>query len=374
MHKVLQLVTQTALIGALFISTANAADLTWGGFGSAFYGQALTSGLLPFGLTNTSKPNFTDYSLFGLNFNAKIDDHWSAGAQLVALGDKTAAVNTTNSTFNVQAAWAAVTYKTDAGTAVKAGRQRFPIFTASEFVYEHNELPYREIPTIVFQMASFVAFDGFSVSQSLDSGIGKFNVQAFGGTPVLAVIPPTSGTPQLSNLLGVRLNLEGDGWRVRAQASRSSSASVNAAGNLLASADSQYFSVGYRYDKNDIVSWGEFLYRAAPDGTVQNLANGQHQYLGNGKAGYVLVGYRFGNWLPRYTFAQAKADLGTVGEGQSTTHTIGVNYAFSPKVTFKGEYELTLVPLAGSGYKVTQPAGTDATSGSAIYAGLDFQM
>jgi hypothetical protein len=351
------------VIGLLAYSCANAADLSWSGFGSAYYGQSYSYGLTPFNFPN-NRPDFTDFSLFGLNFMGKLDDNWSAGAQLVALGDRTAAANTTFATFNVAASWAYVSYKTEDGTTIRMGRQRFPIFTASEYIYEHYELPYREMPAIVYQMAPFVAFDGASVSHGFNTPIGKVNVQVFGGSPVLAITPPTDTAATLSNLIGGRVNFEGDGWRVRGQVSRSSSASGSD------QADSQYYSAGYRFDKYNIVSWGEYLYRRAPDGTPTPTGT----YLGQGQSGYVLGGYRLGNWLPRYTFAQASAQLGPIGEGKTTTHTIGLNYYASAKAVVKAEFELDLVPTAQGGYKVTQPGGSTSTTGNAFYLGVDFLM
>jgi hypothetical protein len=359
--------------GLLIYSSARAADLTFDEFGSAYYGQALSYGLRPYGFPSSfpgNRPDFTNFSLFGLNINGKFDDHWSAGAQLVALGDSSVATNTSFATFNVEASWAFVTYKTDEGTTVRGGRQRFPIFTASEYIYEHYQLPYREMPAIIFQMAPFVAFDGASVSHEFDTGAGKVNVQLFGGTPVLETTPAAPNTTaQLSNLIGARVNFEGDGWRVRAQASRSSSQSTSTTTNaVLAQADSSYYSAGYRYDKYNIVSWGEYIFRHAPDGTQ----TAQGKYLGTGSGGYLLGGYRIGNFLPRYTFAQAVAQLGSVGNGKTTTHTVGVNYYAGEHAVIKAEYELDVVPTDGGGYKVIQPDGTSVTSGSAVYAGVDF--
>jgi hypothetical protein len=274
----------------------------------------------------------------------------------------------------VQAAWAYVTYQTGEGTTVRGGRQRFPIFSASEYIYEHYQLPYRELPAIVFQMAPFVAFDGASVSHQFDTPIGKVNLQAFGGTPVLAVTPAVSGsTSQLSDLIGGRVNLEGDGWRVRAVIARSASQSTITSTGAISKADSTYLSAGYRYDKNNIVSWGEYMFRHAPDGT-QSAAG---VYGGRGSAGYVLAGYRIGDFMPRYTFAEASAALGPLGNGKTTTHTFGVNYTASEHAVIKVEYELDVTPTDGGGYKVTPidpvAAGmTASTSGSALYAGVDF--
>jgi len=365
--------------GLLICSGAYAADLSWDGFGSAFYGQTFSHDILPFGFQN-NRPDFTDFSLFGLNVNAKLDDHWSAGAQLVGLGDHTAAANPTGtnnitgalspvSTFSIQASWAYVSYKTDEGTNFKLGRQRFPIFSASEYIYEHAKLPYRELPAVVFQMAPFVAFDGASISHEFDVGAGKVNVQVFGGTPILAIIPPAGGVTSLTNLVGARINFEGDGWRIRGLAARSSSQST-ANNGTVSQADSNYFSGGYRFDKYNIVSWGEYIFRNAPDGTPTPLGT----YLGNGKAGYVLGGYRIGAWMPRYTFAQANANLGAIGNGKTTTHTIGVNYQANEKIVVKAEYELT-IPGPDGGYKTT-PADPTVTgsNGNSVYAGVDFLM
>ena len=364
--------SRTLLVGGgIFLAaSAQAADFSWSGFGSAYYAQAINTGVLPFNLMNAT-PDFTDFSLVGLNVNSKLADHWTAGAQLVALGDRTTAINTVYANFGIQASWAHITYKSDDGFQVRAGRQRFAVFTASEYIYERYELPYREMPAVVYQMAPFVAFDGVSVSQEIDLGVGKFNVQVFGGSPVLAIVPPTGGSVQLSNLLGARINFEGDGWRIRVQASRSHSANLNNSNVIVAAANNSYYSAGYRFDKYNIVSWGEVVFRHAPDGTISPTFG---KYVGTGLGAYFLAGYHIDKWMPRYTIATASAHLGAVGSGQTTTHTFGLNYYFNPKVAAKAEYELITIPNAGGGFKTTQPFNSAATSGGTLYVGLDFLM
>ena len=350
-------------------TSAHAAELTWSGFGSAFYAQSLNTDVLPYDLPN-SKPNFTDYSLVGLNVNAKLADHWTAGAQLVASGDRSAAVNTVYATFGIAASWAHLTYTSDEGLQIRAGRQRFAVFTASEYIYEHYELPFREMPSIVFGMAPFVAFDGASVSQDFTLGEGKLNVQVFGGTPILSTTPASGGITTFSNLLGARVNYGGDGWRVRVQASRAYQSNLSSS-NILSTANSSYYSAGYRYDKFNLVSWGEYFFRHAPDGTISPTVG---RYQGSSVSGYILIGTRLNSWLPRYTFAKASSHQGISGAGTTTSHTIGVNYYFNPKVVAKAEYEISIIPNGGGGYKVTQPYNNIATSGGTLYAGLDFLM
>jgi predicted porin len=131
-------------------------------------------------------------------------------------------------------------------------------------------------------------------------------------------------------------------------------------------AHEQVYSLGYRYDKMNIVSWGEYVYTHSGDGTSFPTAN----FAQSGKAGYVLIGYRVGDWLPRYTFAQASV-TNIIDAGKTTTHTIGVNYQASAKVVAKAEFEIdkggTPVP-----FEDTISPLTSSTTGTAGYVGVDF--
>lgn len=352
------------LLPLLFLSLS---DYTWAldfkteEFGSLYYAQSLSTDLRPATFQN-SAPDFTDFSLVGMNLNVTMDDHWSAGAQLVATGDP----DSITGKFTPFASWATLGYTFDDGTIIKIGRQRFPIFTASEYIYVHQALPYRTIPDIVFRSAQFAAFDGISIGRGFDVNIANFNVSVFGGTPVLEITPPTP-TTQLTNLVGARVNLDGDGWRVRAQASRFTTTNALGAGNK---ADQEVYSLGYRYDKYNIVSWGEYALRHSANGTPGPAG---FRFLGLAKTGYILAGYRIGSFMPRYTFAQTTSALGLlVGSGKTTSHTIGLNFVASKNVTIKAQYEIDVVPVPKGGFRVTQPAVTGATSGSSFFIGADF--
>ena len=138
----------------------------------------------------------------------------------------------------------------------------------------------------------------------------------------------------------------------------------------------KFFTAGYRFDKYNIVSWGEYIYTVSPGATpvaanpVAGLPGGT--FLGKGQGGYVLVGYHMGDLLPRYTFAQASSEFGVVG-GKTTTHTIGVNYQASPKVVAKAEVEIDVInPNTPGTWQVTQAPGSNATTGTAGYLGVDF--
>ena len=343
---------------------AQSADFSATGFGSLFYGQALNSALMPITF-NDHSPDFTSFSLVGTDLNLKLGDEWSAAAELIATGKPGLQTN-----FNNFAQWAYLAYAPMPGMSIKLGRQRYAVWTASEYINTHFLLPFRELPGIVLRSAPFNSFDGVSISQEFAFNNDlKMNIQVFGGNPLTDI--PLASTQSITNrnALGARINFEGDGWRVRGQVTRYHTVAVGYAPSTV-SANRQNASVGYRFDKYNIVSWGEYMIAYSHDGTP--LPSGT--YLQSSRAGYVLVGYQLNKILPRYTFASANQNLGlTAFVGSATTHTFGVNIQASPKVLVKAEYELNVVsnPNTGGAY-VTQPVGSTATSGSAIYLGADF--
>lgn len=369
-HKFLCL---AAGLVAAHSASVQAADLTWDGFGSAYYGQALTKDLLPYGFTSTN-PDFTDFSLIGVNLHGKMSDELSASAQLVGSGRADIA---SGSKYSLFAQWAYVEYKPFELTTFRGGRQRFPVFSASEYINMGYYLPYRFIPANVYLLAPYNSFDGASITQSVETPVGKATAEVFGGTPILDVALPASYSLTYQRLLGARVALEGDGWRVRAQASRSYSNLVitSPVAALSFKGNSNLYSVGYRFDKYNVVSWAEYVLSQSLDGSA--VPGSASNYLSLAKGGYALIGYRIGDFMPRYTFSQATAALGVVG-GKTTIHNIGVNYQPVKSAIVKVEYEMNIVPTAGGGYSVTQPltatgaANTSVTTGHAISMGVDF--
>jgi hypothetical protein len=347
------------------LALAQAVDLKWDGFGSVYNGDALTAKLLPDNFSSKD-PDFTHFSLIGLNVNAKMSDQWSAAAQIIGRGSTTGSVG---NSFNLAAAWAFIQYKVDDVSNVKAGRQRLPIFTASEYSFEHYLLPFRELPEIVYRLAPFASFDGLSASRGFDLGFAKLNFAIFGGTP-LADVSQSALVSNGSNLLGARVNLEGDGWKLRLQGSRASEKISTSGGTTVTANQISFLSAGYRYDKYNIVSWGEYILVSSHDGYP--LTYGPAVRTAGG--GYVLLGYRIGDFMPRYTFAAVNSAYGFYPAGTVNNHTFGLNYTITPKLVAKAEYELDHIskPNVGAIGGFTQAAGSTTTTASALYAGLDF--
>lgn len=340
--------------------TASAFDMTLDGFGSAYYGQAYSSNVMPVGFSNNSM-DFTDFSFVGMNVNSKIDDKFSVAAQFLAKGPS----DITHNSYSLYANFAYIQYTVMDGLDLRAGRQAIAVFSTSEHFFEHEGVPFRTTPQIVFDVAPFDAFDGVTLQKTMDVGAQKLMVGVFGGNPLVngANNDASLETGLMgSDLLGAKAAFTGDGWLVHASASRETATAFAGA----AQAHEEVYSLGYRFDKMNLVSWGEYVYTTSSDGTA--LAQGS--FNEKGKAGYVLVGYRVGDWLPRYTFAQASVQNGIDG-GKTTTHTIGVNYQASAKVVAKAEFEIDSVDGSMGSFE-DKWNGTSSTSGTAGYVGLDF--
>src|SRR5262249_40608802 len=127
-----------------------------------------------------------------------------------------------NDSFGLFAQWAYLNYKPASGTTIKVGRQLYPTLIAAEYARVGYLLPFRQLPSSVSILNPFTRFDGVSAYQIWQSGIGKLTVGLFGGTPLLDIDSEalTGYDFQMEDLIGIQANLDGDGWRVHAQASR----------------------------------------------------------------------------------------------------------------------------------------------------------
>ncbi len=373
---------------ALLCQTAPsyAVNLSAQGFGSFYGARTTNNSFLPVGF-ESNQVDFTHFSLIGADLTAKIDDQWSVLTELIAQGQQGNSTDTSN--FNNYVQWAFINYKPIDNMNVKLGRQRFPIWMASEFINTHHQLPFRVLPQIVYKNAPLNAFDGALVSYGFETGVGKLDVAVFGGDPIIDMNLGNTVSLDLSNLYGARAVLLGDGWRVRAMSaaitvSGSSTREITISNQTVTSvtdlsAKERITSFGYRFDKYDFVSWGEYSFISADGSTINPVPAGLlpeypvgspgGTFLKSTKSGYAVLGYRLGSILPRYTYAQVSSDIG-FGERGAKSHTFGLDYFASEKVTVRGEYEIVNVEAYKAPHYMSM--SSPETSTGAIYFGADF--
>lgn len=367
----------TTVLTALAIGSTAQAAVQIDGFGSVYYGQA-SGDVLAEGFSH-KQPQFAPFSLMGLNLYSKLDNDFSVGAQLIAQGASynvlpaTAPVVTSAGAptgenavlpnerqFIMSAEWAFLNWSPSSDFSMKMGRLLNPAWIAADYLSVGALLPYRQIPREVYGLAPFSSFDGGQISKSFDAGFGRLSLLAFGGSPVL-----TAGALNLTNYWGVSLGLDGDGWGVKlTQASVAIRLDAINTGSMLNTT-----TLGYKVDKSGFVSWGEVLYTKATDDSDKL---GTERFINQLDGGYVLVGYRIGKFLPRYTYTKTHTNVVVTPETKSQTHTVGLNYEVAAQAIFKAEYQMikaedNFAPSAGT--RVKGPTDND---GSAIYAGFDF--
>jgi hypothetical protein len=371
------------------------AEIQWAGFGSAYYAQALTRHIQPADFVrgeqsppmggppqNTWWADFSDFSSVGLEARAKITEEFDAYVQIVGLG--AAGENSTTGTvpnFTLFAQFAYLRWMPFPTWEVKVGRQSTPMWAVAETYRIGAVLPFRGKPKYVFNITSFGGMDAISLAKDFNFDSSKLNIIVFYGTPVDDLTYPSFITSSYKyNFYGLRLALSGEGWKVRLQSSSFYNPMfVTKPDNNTYSVNQGNITLGYTFDKYNVVSWSEFGYFRGWNGS-QTVADADQyrqsgKYWGRMMGGYFLLGYRFGDFMPRYTYGRAKSWDPTF-MGATISHVMGFNYEFSKKVILKAEYEIDLVPPnSETGYMI-EPQAAYAKEGAsiarAIYAGFDF--
>jgi predicted porin len=201
----------------------------------------------------------------------------------------------------------------------------------------------------------------------MDAGIGRLRLNLFGGTGNvnLSKFTGVNGiTGSVHDVIGLAADLDGDGWGVHAAYSRNRHDLSITAGALTLpfKANVENFSVGYRLEKFNIVNWAEYFYqRNTDDEPTLNMA----------RAGYVLLGYKIGAFMPRYMFTHQQQNIGLPPQAQNN-HVIGLNYQLAPQAVLKAEYEMGKVADGYAPASATRAPTSTATDIQAVYAGIDF--
>lgn len=385
------------VIAALAIGAsvaAHAEGIEWSGFGSLYYSQSFDENFLINQMPN-NKPDFTSNSLVGFNVGSRISEKMSFASQLVMAGS---GAPTTD--FKMFAQWAYVTYKPVNSVSFKLGRQLWPMMISSEYQRVHYLLPQASVPGTMYGLSPFVSFDGASLNKTMDAGIGSLTLGAFAGAPKLNRANPTGLDFEFTKIKGIRATLDGSGWRLHATASQYQAKMtvsyqyVDAASpygtglNKYSStrlADIDLYSFGYRYDKHNIVSWGEMFALEGKNNEKVAAQSGYtsqyYKFYEKSYGGYLLAGYRFGRLLPTVTVSQGFAGFGFPSDpntnqhyqGKVTSYIVGNTYQMNDQATFKVEYQRSYIPSLGGGFfEVTQAARSTKLYGDMVKAGVDF--
>lgn len=336
-----------ALIFGMFSLNTFAADIKLNGFASAYARASLTED--PHSLWTDGKGvNYSNDTKIGLNLRSDYEENWSANAQLVAAQKSILATNS-SPTWAPGFDWFFVTYDDPAtDLSINVGRQLFPGTLTAEYVDVGLTYPWRRLPEQFASIQPFKAFEGVSVQRQMNLFGQALSIRVFGGggrPNGFDTVPPT--TAEIDDLIGTRLNLEGDGWKLHSTYSQfhvvqlipsytaTPTPPSNSTLNIIRIAipgTIRVFTLGAHYEKESLMIYSEYsqshLSETDAIFTSRELAKGY----------YSTLGYHFGKFLPHYTYSYAKFDAGHLIAGHEKSHALGLNYQMNPSTVVKGEY------------------------------------
>ncbi|MGY6517964.1 MAG: porin [Lysobacteraceae bacterium] len=310
MSKTLSLALLAALGASLATPALAQPSVRISGFGQIVAGSTGSDADAFPGANYDGGVDFTDESLFGIQFTASLNERMDAVAQIVARGDRD---------FEPEFAWAYANINLDGGFGLRAGRQRTAFYRYSDFLDVGFAYPWVRPPVSVYNIG-FDSIDGLTLSHNTFLGdwfsqlqvqYGQFDGDARNGTSYIR--------SSLDDYHGIAWDMEYDDWFgfrlawFRADVSFASdelaglSAMLGGAG-LTTLAESvvydgdrgTFFNAGLRYDRNNWLLQGEYV-RVKVENTV----------FSDKTDWYVSAAYRFGALTPNLTWGRRDADAKT---------------------------------------------------------------
>jgi len=250
----------------------------------------------------------------GVQMTFQVTDSWDATVQLLSRGIDD---------YQIKAEWAYLSWHASDNFTMKFGRQRVPYYLNSEYLDVGYALPWIIAPIEMYNIPTTYT-DGISATYDFTLGAMNFTAQGYFGQ--------SSGyTEQLqaefisNQAWGANLTAEAGNFTFRVGYNRSGldtnrdpggvsdrllvametaqtlapAYGVADPGHLEIQGDNirtEYVSAGFSYDNGSLLVMGE-------------IANMNAQtFQPEGDKGYLLVGYRFGKWLPYVSFAKFQSD------------------------------------------------------------------
>lgn len=277
---------------------------------------------------NSRRVNATDNTNMGFQVKADFNDSMSATMQMVTHG---------YDNFDINAAWAYLTYLPTDNVMVRVGRIRNPIFLLSENIEVGYTYPWIQTPQEVYGQVRVANLEGMVASYNNMLGDYDYSVSFFTGTTHTKL--PYSGKmieTRLKDGFGANFEIGNDDYKIHIGYATTKfgmdepspgTAGVNDALDGLASTLSgfsgaglifdsakvnqmvynykmkfvakdqsgSFAGIGLSYDKDNIIIMGEYTKRQT-----------NSEALPSSQGWYGLVGYRMGDFVPSFTIAGNK--------------------------------------------------------------------
>ena len=314
-------------------SQATAGDVALHGFIRSAY--EISNSEAPYLESIDDRGGFAD-SAAGLVFATSLNAQWSVAGQFHAkVGE---------GELNMD--WAFATFQLAESTAVRFGRQKYPLGLVSENVDIGITYPWARPPSEFYRLEMgdespnlvVESFDGLSVVYS-GGDDWEYSAQPFVGQ-----IGYSEGAANFQRQM-VGLKLEAVSDIATLQAGFVSS-KLTIDGDLDNQTKTTY-NLGAKLEVDNFLAYVEYA-----DSTVDSDA------LFESNAGYFTLGYQFGRLLPSITFASLE---GHGGDLDQTSTTLALSYNYNASTVFKAQWKRIEPDDPTTGGLVEElPAGDDS--------------
>ena len=374
----------------LFLLPSNvlAEGIIWSGFFNAAYLTSDNEKVYDQNVDNHA--NFSRGSSLGLNIYADLSDSIEFGGQFLAEG--------IDRNKEPRADWAFVTYRPLESLSLRFGRQKLPLWLASDYINVGMTYPWIEPPREVYALGPIKSFSGVSIQYALEFGDYSVSLEVYGGDSKSTLRGENETTYPLdgNEILGASLTLGNENAQLRLN---QATGNINLPTFGINERPVTFQSVGINADWNNVLVMSEYATveeSHEAQKRSQAVASYDQQIAGAVAAGaspetlaqlgmlraiqadksfdheafYVTLGYRFGSFLPNITYASIKTpDNQILIGGDQTSMTLGTKVEVAETSAIKISYQKISVKEGKLGFFDRNPDGgiPDKTDGTGIF-------
>ncbi len=287
----------------------------------------------------TDHVDFNTYgSTIGMQFDAELTEKINTTVIIEAYGG--------NDNFNAKVEWAYIDYHFDDRNRLRFGRYKGPFYMISEYQEVGYAYPWVSPPLEVYGTNPIEAVNGLDyVFQTTTSGGMDFLLEIYGGNgsneaviqPNVIDNWPTTPAPSkgtyvdfdTKNMIGFNATLGTDAVKFRLGYM---STKVDAPAFGMYNVSGSFGGVGLIVDVANFLAYAEFVDRDTEDRADMQMA------FPDQRAGYATLGYRFGDFLPYFTYA--RIDRGKTESAMAlkqSSLTLGLRYEVADGAALKFE-------------------------------------
>jgi len=258
-------------------------------------------------------------TLAGLNYSVKVNPKWSVAGQLFAKASE----------GELGLDWAFATFTPNDTTAIRFGRQKYPLGLVTETIDIGTTYPWTRPPQEMYRTELggespnliIESFDGISAVFS-GGDDWEYNVQPFFGENNYTF----NAGNYIRQMAGIKLETSNDMATLQAGYVSSKLTITDESGTLkLDNQTKTSYNLGAKLEVDDFLAYVEYIdSKVSSDSDFDSTAS------------YATLAYQTGAYLPSVTYAQLE---GSGGDLDQTSFTLAVAYQYDVSTVFKAQWK-----------------------------------